>query len=223
VNIRSGPQMLEYETLADRVAGDAPANVLDWGCGWGQITKLLVDRGLHVQAYDFDAAATGTERRPLERFPGLEYTASSEPVKLPYGDGEFDAVISCGVLEHVPDPAASLRELHRILGPGGSLYVIKLPNRASYLEWIAKRAGLYYHGSLEHDTLYTPAIARSIVADAGFAVREVRLANMLPLTIDHPVVARLAAVIWRVNRLLARVPLLNRLATNVEVDARRHP
>ena len=78
----------------------------------------------------------------------LAATISSEPVKLPYEDNSFGAVLSLGVLEHVQDPGASLDELHRILRPGGRLSVVKLPNRHSYLEWIAKRAGLYYHGKL---------------------------------------------------------------------------
>ena len=60
-----------------------------------------------------------------------------------------------------------------------------------------------------------------MAARHGFEVRDVRLANMLPLTIDHPVAARLARPVWALNRLLGRVPLLNRLATNVEVDAVR--
>jgi hypothetical protein len=98
---------------------------------------------------------------------------------------------------------------------------VKLPNRHSYLEWIARRLGLYYHGQLEHDTVYTEASARAVVARHGYVPEEVRLANMLPLTIDHPVAGRLAGAIWTLNVLVAKVPLLNRLATNVEVYATR--
>ncbi len=80
-------------------------------------------------------------------------------------------MLSCGVLEHVTDPAASLGELHRVL----------------------------YHGQLEQDTIYTPDSARRLVAGHGFRVLDTRLANMLPLSIDHPVVARLRPLIWAVN------------------------
>ena len=133
----------------------------------------------------------------------------------------FDAVLSCGVLEHVQDPAGSLAELQRVLRPGGRLYVTKLPNRRSYLEWLAKRLGLYYHGQLPNDTLWSPGEAREAVEAHGFEVSDVRLANMLPLTLDHPLAARLSAPIWTLNRLLSRVPGLNRLATNVELEAVR--
>jgi 2-polyprenyl-3-methyl-5-hydroxy-6-metoxy-1,4-benzoquinol methylase len=50
VNLRSGPQMREYVAIADRVAGERPGRVLDWGCGHGQISHLLRQRGVDVVA-----------------------------------------------------------------------------------------------------------------------------------------------------------------------------
>jgi SAM-dependent methyltransferase len=146
---------------------------------------------------------------------------SDDPVALPYPDGAFDAVLSCGVLEHVADKPASLAELRRVLTPGGALYVFKLPNRRSYLEAIARRLGLYHHGANPLDDVYTLESARDLLARRGFAVREARYANMLPLTLPGPLAARLAGPLWAVNRALARIPGLNRLATNVELIAER--
>lgn len=219
VNLRSGPQIHEYIALADRIAADRPGRVLDWGCGWGQVSVLLRDRDVDVEPFDYRPDEPGVGRAPLERYESLTCTFSPEPVALPYEDAEFDAVLSCGVLEHVQDPSGSLRELRRVLRPGGRLYVAKLPNRTSYLEWIARRLGLYYHGELEHDAVYTDRSASDLIGAHGFRVTAVRLANMLPLTIDHALAGRFARAIWRMNVLLQRVPLLRRLATNVEVDA----
>jgi SAM-dependent methyltransferase len=221
VNLRSGPQMREYVAIADRIAGDGLGTILDWGCGHGQVTVMLRERGFETESFDYASGIDGVTKRVLPEYPDVEATLSSDPVALPYEDEQFDAVLSLGVLEHVMDPDGSLEELRRILKPGGRLYVYKLPNRRSYLEWIAKKMGWYYHGALEHDRLYGVGDAVALVDRHGFDVEESRLMNMLPLTITHPLALRLAGAVWKLNVLLSRVPGLRALATNVEVIARK--
>lgn len=221
VNLRAGPQLREYEAIAARIARDGPGLVLDWGCGHGQMSHLLRESGLAVRSFDFRGPGSPDAEVTLPRYPDVRAFVSSDPRRLPYDDASFDAVLSCGVLEHVEDPDASLDELARVLRTGGVLYVYKLPNRFSYLEHIAKRMGLYFHGFEAFDRLYTPATARGLLTRHGYAVHEVHLANMLPLTLDAPALRRprAARAYWRANRALAGVPGLNRLATNVELIA----
>lgn len=218
VNLRSGPQMREYVAIAERIAGEAPGRVLDWGAGHGQVSHLLRERGIEVTSFDHVADAPHEVRR-LEHYPELEVHVSGEPVALPFEDGAFDLVLSCGVLEHVQHPQESLREIHRILRPGGRLLVYKLPNRFSYLEAIAKRAGLYYHGALPYDRVYDRRGAVALLRSQGFRVDAFRRRNMLPLTVEHPLVWRLSAAVWWLNVALSHVPGLSLLATNVELDA----
>jgi ubiquinone/menaquinone biosynthesis C-methylase UbiE len=215
INLQSGAQHREYVAIADRIAADRPGALLDWGCGWGQVSALLLERGLDVTSFDWAEGAPEAEVA-LEKFPNITAFRSSQPVALPYADDSFDAVLSCGVLEHVHDADASLEELKRVLRPGGTFYVYKLPNRFSYLEAIARLLGAYYHGKLPNDEIYTVASARARLERQGYAVREARTANMLPLTVGGEA---LGASIWTANRALSRVPLLNLLATNVELVA----
>jgi SAM-dependent methyltransferase len=218
-NLQSGPQMLEYEAIADRIARDETGRVLDWGCGWGQVSALLVERGVDVASFDWRPDAP-EEEVPLERFPHLTAFASAQPVALPYPDGAFDAVLSCGVLEHVHDPDGSLEEIKRVLVPAGRLYVFKLPNRRSYLEAIARAMGAYHHGKLPNDVVYTLASARELLARHGYAIEELRLENVLPLTLPGGWATPRAREVWTLNQRLSRVPILNRIATNVTAVAR---
>jgi ubiquinone/menaquinone biosynthesis C-methylase UbiE len=213
-NLRSGPQMLMYRALARDVARREPGRVLDWGCGWGQMTALLRQAGIDAVAFDYRADLDAPTTEPLRRFPEIEAHLSSEPVQLPFDDDSFDTVLSCGVLEHVPDPDGSVAELVRVLRPGGMLYISNLPNRYSYTERAARLLGRYYHGQLPDDRVYTSRTARELLERHGFRVAESRRTHMLPLTLGGP-----ARITWTLSSALERIPGLNLIATSLELVA----
>jgi ubiquinone/menaquinone biosynthesis C-methylase UbiE len=211
--------MLEYEAIARRIARDRPGRVLDGGDGFGQVSALLHRSGVDVTAFDYQSGVEDVVTR-MDRYPELDIHLSGDPRSLPFEERSFDSVLSCGVLEHVLDPNASLEEIRRVLRSGGRLYVFKLPNRWSYLERIARAAGLYYHGAEPHERVYGKREARELLERHGFRVEEIRRANMLPLTLSGELARRAARPLWILNRVLARVPGVNLVATNLELVAR---
>jgi SAM-dependent methyltransferase len=202
--------MLQYLAIAARIGRDESGRVLDWGTGFGQVAKLLADEGLDVIPFEYlpDLPA-GT--RQLERYPELTAHSGPDPVALPFEDASFDAVLSCGVLEHVQDPDGSLEEIRRVLRPRGRFYLYNLPNRTAYTERIARALGLYYHGKLPDDRIYSLRSARELLERHGFEVRELRRAHMLPLVLGGP-----PRLVWRLSCALERVPGLNVVATTIE-------
>ncbi|HEV7750783.1 MAG TPA: class I SAM-dependent methyltransferase [Baekduia sp.] len=221
-HLRAPLQIRQYEEIADRVAAERHERVLDWGCGYGQITALLAARGVNVVSYEWreDAPPTSAEVR-MDAYPEFTVSVSSDPVKLPYPDDAFDAALSVGVLEHVQDPDGSLAELARVLKPGGRLYVFNLPNRTSWTERLARRIGAYYHGQLPFDQVYTQRSARERLQRHGYTVTDERMTGMLPQSVPVPIPPRAVGPLWRLNQLLARIPGLNRIATAVELTGHR--
>lgn len=219
-NLRAAPQLREYAEIVARISHDAPELILDWGCGYGQVSSMLATAGLRVDSFDHWGPDAPNAVMSLPSYPEIHAYISSEHVALPYGDSRFNAVLSCGVLEHVKDPDGSLEEIKRVLTPGGLLYCFKLPNRYSYIEALCRTAGLYHHGRDEFDRLYTLGSARALVERHGFAVREAQYANMLPLLLPGAWARAAEKQIWGLNRALSRIPCLRLLATNIELVAR---
>jgi ubiquinone/menaquinone biosynthesis C-methylase UbiE len=206
--------MLQYRALARDLAGRRPGRVLDWGCGFGQMTALLHDEGVDVVAFDYRPELAAPTVGTLERYPEFQVHQSPDPVALPFAANSFDTVLSCGVLEHVQDPNASLEELRRVLRSRGLFYVTNLPNRFAYTEKVARLLGRYYHGRLPHDRVYTKRSALDLLSAHGFEVSEFRRVHMLPLVLGGP-----GRLVWSVSCALERVPGLNMVATSLELVA----
>ena len=69
-HLRSAPQMLQYQAIARRIAAEQAGPVLDWGTGFGQVSKLLADEGVDVTPFEYRTDVPAGVR-PLERYPEL--------------------------------------------------------------------------------------------------------------------------------------------------------
>lgn len=140
--------------------------LLDAGCGTGGFLAWAAETGRFTRLCGIDISVEAIELAG-EAVPGAELQAAPLD-RIPFGDGEFDLVVSFDVLQHVPEPLldASLKELRRVLRPGGTLLVRTNGDREARRERDDWRA---------YD-------ARTLAADlrrAGFGVQTVTYANSL--------------------------------------------
>jgi len=120
------------EAAGERIKG----RVLENGCGVGMYVEHLAPYGGDIVGleYDFERAAEAGTRSPNI------LNAAGESLPLP--SATFDLILSHEVLEHVQDDAQAVREMVRVLRPGGRI-VIFVPNRGYPFE----THGLYWRGN----------------------------------------------------------------------------
>jgi ubiquinone/menaquinone biosynthesis C-methylase UbiE len=103
-----------HSTLDELFERAAPESILDVGCGEGVLTVEWAERlgEGRIVGIDLDDEKLRAEWEKRSR-PNLEFRAE-EATQLPYGDGEFDMTCAIEVLEHVPDPEATVAEMARV-------------------------------------------------------------------------------------------------------------
>ena len=106
-----------YAAAADLLP---PGRLLDLGCGVGHSYDLLAPR--ETVGLDADAGALAGQQRE---------TVAADMRELPFADASFASVLSVQSIEHVPDPERVLREVRRVLEPGGTA-VFVTPNRLTF-------------------------------------------------------------------------------------------
>jgi demethylmenaquinone methyltransferase / 2-methoxy-6-polyprenyl-1,4-benzoquinol methylase len=138
----------------EAVAARPEDRVLDVACGTGMVSRALVERwGCRVVGLDQSAAMLGRARSMLDasqRLAARIELVEGEAEDLPFGDAEFDHLTFTYLLRYVDDPAATLRELARVVKPGG---------RVSSLEFCVPR-GIWVALWRLYTRIGLPALAR---------------------------------------------------------------
>ncbi len=160
-----------------------PGNyVLDWGAGNGHFSYFLVRQNFKTMGYSFEDAPHYLSHETLCQHVKAN---PNEPVKLPFPDGIFDAVVSCGVLEHVHEAggnqAGSMKEIFRILKNDGMFLCFHLPNKASWIELMVEVVNLFLKNKKHvHSKKYFKGEFMTLAADSGFKVVEGGRYNIVP-------------------------------------------
>jgi len=110
-----------YVVARDYVAGD----VLEVGCGEGRGVGELLPRSKSFTAVDKIKPVVDSLQ---QKHPGGKFISMNIPPLSGLADNTYDVVVSFQVIEHIQNDALYLREIHRVLKPGG-LALITTPNR----------------------------------------------------------------------------------------------
>jgi ubiquinone/menaquinone biosynthesis C-methylase UbiE len=163
------------EDLLNDIAGIRRG--LDVGCGPGQFTTLIAERLPGAQMWGIDLAPTMIE---LARRHAAASSAATrvhfevaDVAHLPFADAQFDAVLSSGSIKHWPDQPAALREIHRVLTPGGRAFIGEMNRLATPRAIAAQRARLrHWFFRLIYPRVFTKAMspeeARAVFAASPF-------------------------------------------------------
>jgi SAM-dependent methyltransferase len=174
-NLRHIGYLRDYSRYLDLVLSHASGGrVLDWGAGNGHVSYLLKKSGKIKSISSFLVNADNQTIEFLSNGLDLCVVNSLEKVRLPYKDGEFECVISSGVLEHVVEYGGALEstlsEIFRVLTPGGVFICWRLPFSFSIWEYFRYALGDWYH-----EDRYTPHRVQSLMSNAGFSLTEISL------------------------------------------------
>jgi len=108
------------------------ARVLELGCGPGFFSPHLAAVAGQLVLVDLQSEMLVLARERLDRGQGTGF-AQADGAALPVADGSFDAVLLATVLGEIPDPAACVAEVRRVLRPGGTLSIAETRRDSDYI------------------------------------------------------------------------------------------
>ena len=165
----------------------AEMKVIDIGCGGGILSEALAQRGAHVTGIDMGEAPINVAKlHCLESKLDIDYQKISAEEIAEQQAGQFDIVTCLEMLEHVPDPASTIKACAKLVKPGGHVYFSTINrNPKSYLfaiigaEYVLK---LLPKGTHDYKKLIRPSEMAKWARAAGLDWQEITGMTYNPLT-----------------------------------------
>jgi len=113
-----------HAMLLEEVSRLPPGNLLDVGCGTGELANRVSRRGWHVVALDLCESMVHQASHKLNGNGDKVRLTVADSEHLPFADGHFDVVTCANSFHHYPHQEAVVKELYRVLRPGGRLFLL---------------------------------------------------------------------------------------------------
>lgn len=132
-----------------------------------EILRWAAEQGARPAGVDIAFGIVQQARRVFcEPRPGF---VVADTRAIPFRSDSFDLVYSMGTIEHFPDYDVSVREIFRVLKPGGTA-IVGVPNKLDpflrpLMVWLLQRCGLYAYGT---EKSFTAGALRGLLESAGF-------------------------------------------------------
>jgi ubiquinone/menaquinone biosynthesis C-methylase UbiE len=157
--------------------------VLDVGCGNGRHTAEICRWGCRAVGVDVSVQELKMAKYVLGRSTsgdeevGRGDFLAADAENLPFKDGVFDRIVCTEVLEHIQDDRAGIKELVRVLKPGG-LMAVSVPNYLpEVLFWTISWG--YWHSPGGHIRIYNPGVMAQMLREGGLDLYAQRLRHTI--------------------------------------------
>ena len=150
--------------------------ILEVGCGDGSFTRSLAEYSSRVTAVDISAAQIAQNARAR---PEIRFIQHDVAQTFPFANDSFNVIWCSEVLEHLFDPGFALREMQRVLAPGGKL-LVTVPYHGVFKDVLIALFKWNEHFSPDnpHIRFFTRKTLSQLAASAGFVEIETSTCGM---------------------------------------------
>ncbi|MCB1547943.1 MAG: class I SAM-dependent methyltransferase [Hyphomicrobiaceae bacterium] len=207
-------EQLERRLMLESMGDVRGKDILEIGCGDGELSVRLALQGGRVAAIDVSEEMLAAARRRAEGEGADVVFAQGGAEQIPFASGSFDVVVAMTILCFVEEAAPVFQEMARVLKPGGRIVIGELGKRST---WAAARRVRAWLGSRlwRAGVFRTPAELEHLAASAGLLPIDVRG------SVYYPPVAWIARLVAPCDAWLGRTTTVG--AAFLRLEARKPP